>query len=105
MESDKENKVTKSVLCTYNEAQARPGAFFDSLYHMVPNRNFAARAVLACTASQNHWKMRKEVVDYRTALDAGVTSTIGTGKYEQTFKNQSDEHTKPLNQTVNSTPA
>lgn len=76
---------------------------FASLDHMVPNRNFAASAVLACTAGQNHWKMRKEVVDDRTALDAGESSTIGTGKYEQTFENQWDEHTKPPNQAVNST--
>lgn len=72
---------------------------------MVPDRNLAASAVLACAARQNHRKMRKEVVDHRAALDAGVPSTVGTGKYEQTFKNQWDEHTKPLNRTVNSTPA
>lgn len=55
-----------------------------SLYHMIPNRNFAASAILACTASQIHWKMGKEVLNYWTALDAGVTPTINTEKNEQT---------------------
>lgn len=59
-----------------------------SLYHMIPNRNFAASAILAGAASQIHWKMGKEVVNYWTALDASVTPTINTEKYEQTNHNQ-----------------
>lgn len=48
---------------------------------MIPNRNFAASAILACTASQIHWEMGKEVVNYWTALDAGVTPAINTEKH------------------------
>lgn len=51
---------------------------------MIANRNFAASAILACTASQIHWKVGKEVVNDWTALDAGVTPAINTEIYEET---------------------
>lgn len=51
---------------------------------MIADRNFAASTILACTASQIHWKMGKEVVNDWTALDAGVTPTINTEIYEET---------------------
>lgn len=51
---------------------------------MIANRNFAASTILACTASQIHRKMGKEVVNDWTALDAGVTPAIHTEIYEET---------------------